>query len=240
MKFSEAIEALQKGGLATRYSSPAFFGKKIVKQIPQTVPADVVPKMTSLPDGIKAEIGTCGLESDTKGTISYHDQVLIVTIRDDEPVTATSYTPTWEDIFAEDWAIEVPAEAAEKMAVEPTSMDTIRPRWNAEHNGVFVPIINKVIQLKDLSKSATWHGALKLAKDAGGELMSRKDADIIHYFLEDINRILREHGGDPIESYHWTSMEYNAANAWSVSFDSGYVGTTGKSYGFAARAVVAL
>ena len=241
MKFSEAIEALQKGGLATRYSSPAFFGKKIVKQIPQTVPADVVPKMTSLPDGIKAEIGTCGLESDTKGTISYHDQVLIVTIRDDEPVTATSYTPTWEDIFAEDWAIEVPAEAAEKMAVEPTSMDTIRPRWNAEHNGVFVPIINKIVQLKDLSKGANWHEAMELAKKAGGELMSHKDVDIIHFFLEDINRILLEHGGEPLEGYHWTSLEYSATIAWIVNFSSGQLSTNNfKGYSYVVRAVVAL
>lgn len=110
MKFAEVIEALQKGGLATRYSTPAFYGKKIVKQIPQTVPAEVVPKMTSLPDSIKVQIGTVGLGDEFQGSISYHDQVLIVTINDFERVSATSYTPTWEDIFADDWMIEMPAE----------------------------------------------------------------------------------------------------------------------------------
>lgn len=110
MKFAEVIEALQKGGTATRYSSPAFHGKTIVKQIPQTVPADVVPKMTSLPASIKGEISTVGLDDEYKGTISYHDQVLIVTLNDGERVSATSYTPTWEDIFADDWRIAMPAD----------------------------------------------------------------------------------------------------------------------------------
>ena len=110
MKFADVIEALQKGGAATRYSTPAFLGKKIVKQIPQTVPAAAVQKMTSLPEGFKAEIATTGKEDEFKGTISYHDQVLIVTINDLERVSATYYIPTWEDIFADDWMIEMPAE----------------------------------------------------------------------------------------------------------------------------------
>lgn len=252
MKFSDVIDALQKGGIATRHATPAFSGKWIVKQIPQTVPADVVPKMTSLPDIIKPMIGTIGLEDEAKGSISYHDQVIIVTLRDDERVSATYYIPTWEDIFAEDWMVQTPAEDADfRFIDQPHGKATpgkrardekeyLRPYWDAEHNGVFVPVINKIIQLKDLSKDVAWEKAKKLAEEAGGELMSRKDADLIHFFLEDINRILTEHGGDPIESYHWTSQEYGAASAWGVSFGSGYVYSSYKFYGYAARAVVAL
>lgn len=103
MKFSEILEGLKEGRCATRYQSDAFRGKMIVMQIPQTVPATVVPKMTSLPDDAKMRIGTIGLQDETHGTIQYHDQVLIVTCNDHERVSATSYTPTWEDIFAEDW-----------------------------------------------------------------------------------------------------------------------------------------
>ena len=110
MKFAHVIEALQKGGTATRYNTPAFHGKVIVMQIPQTVPAEVVPRMTSLPEQIKMEIGTIGLDDEYKGTISYHDQVLIVTLNDHERVSATYYVPTWEDIFADDWSIVVPEE----------------------------------------------------------------------------------------------------------------------------------
>ena len=73
MKFSEIIDRLNKGETFRRCSSPTWAGKFIVKQIPQTVPAEVVPRMTSLPDHAKAFIGTMG-----DGSISYHDQVLLV------------------------------------------------------------------------------------------------------------------------------------------------------------------
>lgn len=101
MKFSEIIDGLKEGRTFTRQND-AFYGKCIVCQIPQTVPAEVVPRMTSLPEHIKQRISTVGLQG-TEGTISYHDQVLIVTLNDSERCSATYYIPTWEDIFADDW-----------------------------------------------------------------------------------------------------------------------------------------
>lgn len=101
MKFSEIIDRLNEGETFRRYSSPAWADKFIVKQIPQTVPAEVVPRMTSLPDHTKAVIGTMG-----DGSISYHDQVLLVEANDGCPKShATYYIPTWEDIFADDWQV---------------------------------------------------------------------------------------------------------------------------------------
>lgn len=102
MKFSEIIQGLHEGQSYTRQTD-AMYGKFIVKQIPQTVPASVVPKMTSIPDSIKQKIGTVGLDDEFKGTISYHDQVLLVTCNDFQRTSATSFVPTWEDIFADDW-----------------------------------------------------------------------------------------------------------------------------------------
>lgn len=101
MKFSEIIDRLNDGEMFRRYSSPAWAGKFIVKQIPQTVPAEVVPRMTSLPDYAKTVIGTMG-----DGRISYHDQVLLVETNDGCLKShATYYIPTWEDIFADDWQV---------------------------------------------------------------------------------------------------------------------------------------
>lgn len=101
MKFSEIIDRLNKGETFRRCSSPTWAGKFIVKQIPQTVPAEVVPRMTSLPDHAKAFIGTMG-----DGSISYHDQVLLVEANDNCPKPhATYYIPTWEDIFADAWQV---------------------------------------------------------------------------------------------------------------------------------------
>lgn len=106
--FARVIEALNKGGYAWRIEWNAKGENKvIIKQIPQCIGKDIVPIMTSLPETIKPMIGTIG-----NGEISYHDQVLQIVLTDDEktPANATYYIPTWEDIFAEDWGVAIPAE----------------------------------------------------------------------------------------------------------------------------------
>lgn len=67
-------------------------------QIPADIPNDVIPKMQSLNDGAKAILGTVG-----DCQIHYRNQVLMVNKVDGEKNIATYYTPTWEDIFADDW-----------------------------------------------------------------------------------------------------------------------------------------
>ena len=98
MKFAEIIERLKNGGTFARVSWRE--NKYIACQIPQVISKEIVPKMTSLPDDAKRILSTVG-----SGAISYHDQVLIINNEDkpDVAATATSYVPTWEDIFADDW-----------------------------------------------------------------------------------------------------------------------------------------
>ena len=97
MKFSEVLEALRNGERIVN-GSLSVRGAYIVRQIPQVVPQDVVPKMTSLPDSAK--------EVAKYGPIEYHDQVLIVEWSNKLGRSlATSYIPTWYDIFREDWTI---------------------------------------------------------------------------------------------------------------------------------------
>ena len=98
MKFKEILDRLQAGETFSRASWDG--NKYIVCQIPQVVPKEIVPKMTSLPNHAKSILSTVG-----SGAISYHDQVLIINNidRSDVDATATSYVPTWEDIFADDW-----------------------------------------------------------------------------------------------------------------------------------------
>lgn len=94
MKFSEIIDGLNDGKSFTReaWIKNIF----ITTQVPQTIAKGIVPRMTSLPDAAKRLISSYG-----NGELSYHDQVLLVTV--DSPSCATSYFPTWEDIFANDW-----------------------------------------------------------------------------------------------------------------------------------------
>ena len=98
MNFAEVIKGLQEGRNFTRHSAHHLVGKVITMQIPADIPSEVIPKMTSLNDGIKARLSTIG-----DCQIHYRNQVLIINQVDGEPNTATYYNPTWEDIFAEDW-----------------------------------------------------------------------------------------------------------------------------------------
>ena len=110
-KFADVINALIEGKTAWRnawdIANHGIRMQEIVRQIPQVVSKEIVPKMTSLPDDVKLKVSGIG-----SGQISYHDQVIMITFVDDgkTPASATYYIPTWEDIFAEDWGVAIPAE----------------------------------------------------------------------------------------------------------------------------------
>jgi len=115
-KFAQVIECLNNGGTAHRIAWEAEGDKEIMMQIPQRIAKDIVPKMTSVQDHIKTKLLTVG-----SGEIEYHDQVIIITFTDDgkTPARATYYSPTWEDIFADDWQLSEDADSyKERMRAE--------------------------------------------------------------------------------------------------------------------------
>lgn len=78
----------------------SWFGDKfVVKQIDSDIPAEVVPKMQSLPDSAKQFIGKTAI-----GDIHYRNQCLIVKQYPSSTV-ATNYVPDWNDMFAKDWMV---------------------------------------------------------------------------------------------------------------------------------------
>lgn len=100
MKFEEVLPALRDGERLVN-ASLSTKGGFIVRQIPQTVPAEVVPKMTSLPDSAKEHIASGGGKD-----LRFYDQVLLVYwdyMRDE--YKATSWSPSIYDLFREDWTI---------------------------------------------------------------------------------------------------------------------------------------
>ncbi|MBR0246046.1 MAG: hypothetical protein IJQ61_06230 [Bacteroidales bacterium] len=97
MKFNEVLDALKNGERLTNATLSDMLAF-IVRQVPQIVPAEVVPKMTSLPESAKNHIN--GEE------LQFIDQVLLVYWSPMQGrYIATSYIPTWRDIFREDWTI---------------------------------------------------------------------------------------------------------------------------------------
>ena len=95
MDFGKAIIALKQGKAIQRKGRNGK-GLFVVKQIPASINADIIPKMQSLPQSAK-DI----LMSRENPYIDYTNQMLIV----NPDGRADSWVPSSSDIFAEDWCV---------------------------------------------------------------------------------------------------------------------------------------
>ena len=129
-------------------------------------------------------------------------------------------------------------EADPKVIIDDFS--TKAPYWDEEREGVVVPLLDIVLDAKNLSKEEkTWREAMDLAADAGKRLFTRDEAYILLWQKDKINALLKEHGGDLLDTIFWTSLECSPTGAWSVNFGSGYVGVSYKYSTCMVRAVAA-
>lgn len=117
----------------------------------------------------------------------------------------------------------------------------IAPYWSPEHNGVVIPLLNKVLDLKNLSDQPRerWKNK-ELAKQAGKELMTNEDFHILYWQRNEINKILAEHGGDLLKGCFGTSTECSDCYCWIVSFASGICNFTLVINSYMGRGLVAL
>ena len=92
--FGDAIEHLRNGGMVAREGWNGK-GMYVFKQVPSTVPANIVPKMSSLPDGVKEYMVV------EARTPRYRNQMAIT--------TPDGYIDSWvassSDTFATDWIL---------------------------------------------------------------------------------------------------------------------------------------
>ena len=95
LNFGDAVEFLRTGYMVKRagWQTKSTF---VVKQVPTRVSEEIIPNMRSLPYFAKKHI------LGTTQTILYSDQCLII---DSLTGRADSWSPTMEDIFAEDWRV---------------------------------------------------------------------------------------------------------------------------------------
>lgn len=92
--------------------------------------------------------------------------------------------------------------------------------------GIGIPIIKKVLALHDINngEGMNWDDAMAAAKKIGQSLPTRDDWYIIRYFKSDVQRLMKEAGGDPLQDdYYWSSTESSTSSAWYVYFGNGYV-----------------
>jgi len=115
------------------------------------------------------------------------------------------------------------------------SNNSLRPTF-IEGRGVLVPVINKVIAMKDEynGKDVPW-------SKAKGRTATRDEWYIILYWKDEINQLLEEHGGDPLEGWYWTDTEHqsNSTYAWYVGLNNGSVNSSAKTTGAQVRLVSA-
>src|SRR5690606_2507951 len=98
-KFKKAIQALNEGKRVRReswHSDKRF----VFRQVPSEIPKEVIPKMQSLPDTVKAFFLKT-FEEEQIAAIYYSDQLALVGMSN----CITSYSPTVSDSFASDWEI---------------------------------------------------------------------------------------------------------------------------------------
>lgn len=99
--FGEAIEALKNGQMVRR----GFWeqsGEFVFMQVPATINKEIVPKMQSLPESVKAEFEKRFNNPDLQiDAIYYHNQLAIVSASN----LISGYSPSVSDVLAEDWLI---------------------------------------------------------------------------------------------------------------------------------------
>ena len=115
----------------------------------------------------------------------------------------------------------------------------IASRWIEEQQGVYIPLIDKVL-LKDNVPRMPYHGYMTYAKKHNIQIATKEELFQMYLQKEEINNILKEHNGDLLNGWFGSSSEYSSISEWLVNFGSGYCSTPGKYYSFLSRAVVAL
>lgn len=99
--FAEALEALKKGQMVTRKLWENS-GEFVFMQVSSTIQKDIVPKMTSLPNSVKAEFEKRFNNPDLQiDAIYYHNQLAIVGTSN----LIAGFSPSVSDFMAEDWLI---------------------------------------------------------------------------------------------------------------------------------------
>lgn len=78
-----------------------------------------------------------------------------------------------------------------------------------------------LLDTKNLSDDETWGDANKLCAENDMELPAKNKWEFIQAFRPEVDKVLEDLGGDPLEGYLWTGGEYIGSNAWVYSATNG-------------------
>ena len=117
--------------------------------------------------------------------------------------------------------------------------ELIQPYWVEGQQGVYIPLIDKML-LKDNVPAMSYAKFMEYAKTNRVEIATKEELLQMYSQKDEINKILREHNGDMLDTCFVSSSEYDLVFGWVVNFGSGSCFNTGKTYSDVSRAVVDL
>ena len=82
-----------------------------------------------------------------------------------------------------------------------------------------------LLDIKNLSDSETWDDANKLCAENNMELPAKNRWELIQAFRPEVDQIIEDLGGEPLEDYLWSGDEYYGSYAWN------FIATDGRLYG---------
>lgn len=113
--------------------------------------------------------------------------------------------------------------------------ELFQPYWVEEQQGVYIPLIDKVL-LKDAVPRMTYDDSMKYAKTNGVRIASKGELLQMYIQKDEINRILKEHDGDILNTWVGSSSQ-NGYYRYYVTFDFGCTGSMNKEHPIIGRAV---
>ena len=117
--------------------------------------------------------------------------------------------------------------------------ELIQSYWVEEQQGVYIPLIDKVL-LKNNVPEMHYEDYMEYAKSNGVQIATKDELLQMYLQKDEINKILKEHNGDMLDTWFGSSSEYGLYYEWSVNFGSGYCYNATKLNYSASRAVVDL
>lgn len=117
--------------------------------------------------------------------------------------------------------------------------EQIQPYWVEEQQGVYIPLIDKVL-LKNNVPEMSYYDYMEYAKSNGVQIATRDELLQMYLQKDEINKILREHNGDLLDTWFGSSSKHGLYSEWLVNFGSGYCYYTSNHYSYVSRAVADL
>ena len=117
--------------------------------------------------------------------------------------------------------------------------DLIKPYWVEEQQGVYVPLIDKVL-LKNNVPAMSYYDYMKYEKTNGDKIATKDELLQMYLQKDEINKILKKHCGDMLDTWFGSSSESVSSIKFVVHLGFGYCYTTDRIYCHAIREVVDL